>query len=135
MIELINFWLWEYKCKRYIRFAIYDKEYNQVIGTIELFKRISNDGFNGSGIMRLDVRSDFEKTDILYEIMTIITNPAFELFNFSRIATKAANYAIERIEALEKLKYVKTDDRLLAADGKSYGDYWIIKREDKIAQE
>lgn len=67
--------------------------------------------------------------------MTLITNPAFDLFNCSRIATKAANYAIERIEALEKLKYVKIDDRLLAVDGKSYGDYWIIKREDKTAQE
>jgi RimJ/RimL family protein N-acetyltransferase len=129
--ELINFWLWEYECKRYVRFAIVDKGYNEIIGTIELFKRISNDGFNESGIMRVDVRSDYEKREVLYEIMAIITNAAFELFDFSRIATKAANYAIERIEALKQMKYVKTEERLLASDGNSYSDYWIIKREEK----
>lgn len=133
--ELIKFWLWEYECKRYVRFAIEDKKYNEVIGTIELFKRISNDNFNESGVMRLDVRSDLENTEVLYGILEIIRNPAFELFNCSKIATKAASYAIERIEALEKMNYVKTDDMLLVADGRSYGDYWIIKQLNKLYQE
>ncbi|QUL52297.1 GNAT family N-acetyltransferase [Paenibacillus tritici] len=122
IVELIKFWIWEYECKRYVRFSIVDKICNEVIGTIELFKRISNDHFNGSGIMRLDVRSDFENKQALYEIMTIITNPAFELVQCSMIATKAVNYAVERIEALETMNYVKTKDRLLAADGESYSD-------------
>lgn len=130
MMELIIFWIWEYECKRYVRFAIVDKVYDQVIGTIELFKRNSNDSFNETGILRLDVRSDFEVKEVLYEIMTIIIKPAFELFNCSTIATKAANYAIERIMALEKINFAKTEDRLIAFDGKSYGDYWIIKREE-----
>lgn len=127
MLDLINFWLWEYECKRYVRFAIIDKEMNQVIGTIEVFKRISNDEFNESGILRVDVRSDYEKNDILYEIMTLITEAAFKLFNFERIATKAASYAVERIEALVKLNFHKTNDRLVSVNGMSYGDYWIMK--------
>jgi len=130
MTELIKFWLLEYECRRYVRFAIINKVCYEVIGTIELFKRVSNDDFNESGIMRLDVRSDFENMEVLYEIMGIITNPAFELFHCSRIATKAVNYAIERIKALEKMDFLKTEDRLIATDGKSYGDYWILKREN-----
>lgn len=63
---------------------------------------------------------------IKFWIWTIITNPAFELVQCSMIATKAVNYAVERIEALETMNYVKTKDRLLAADGESYGDYWVI---------
>lgn len=133
MTELIKFWLWEYECRRYVRFAIVDKVCNEVIGTIELFKRISNDSFNESGIMRLDVRSDSENEEVLYEIMALISKPAFELFHCSCIATKAANYAIERIKALVKMNFLKTEDRLLATDGKSYGDYWVLKRENYTA--
>ena len=128
MAELIDFWILEYEGKRYVRFSIVDKGLNEVIGTIELFKRISKDSFNEAGIMSVDVRSDFEKKETLYEILMITTNAAFELFDFHQIATKAANYAVERIEALKQMKYVKTNDRLIASDGNSYGDYWIIER-------
>lgn len=128
ILELIKFWIWEYECKRYVRFAIVDKSNMEVIGTIELFKRISKDYFNEAGIMRIDVRNEFEKQNILFDILSLVINPAYELFDCTKIATKAAIYAIERIEALKRMNFKSTEEYLITVDGKSYGDYWIVKQ-------
>lgn len=51
--------------KWFVRWAIIEKSTGKAIGTIELFKRLSDDPFNESGILRLDVGSSYEKTDKL----------------------------------------------------------------------
>ena len=57
--------LYSYKEKWFVRWAIIEKSTGKAIGTIEMFKRLSEDAFNESGIMRLDVGSSYEKTDKL----------------------------------------------------------------------
>lgn len=43
MSEAIKYWLWEYSRKGFVRFTICDKERGEAVGTIEFFKRVSED--------------------------------------------------------------------------------------------
>lgn len=45
-----------------------DKLVSKVIGTIEIYLRVSEDAFHNMGILRVDVRSDYEGEDILFDI-------------------------------------------------------------------
>lgn len=145
MEKCIESWNWEYEQRGFVRFAIIDKaskeeinegsnvesnkagnkESNKVIGTIELFNRKAEDYFNNCGLLRLDLRSDYEQENIIYNILSVITNPAFELFECTMVATKARNYAVERIAALKKAGYVKSEEKIIGQDGTIYGDYWV----------
>lgn len=130
VVNTIKYWLIEYHENRgFVRFSIVDKKAGCVIGTIEMFRRESEDYYNDCGILRIDVRSDCEKAEILYGILALITEPFLEWFGCSMIATKAAIYAIERMEALKKAGYVKSDEPLIGHNPPmAYGDYWMRQR-------
>lgn len=109
MKEAVKFWLDAYNNKGFVRFSIIDKNnknscnevsYNinsthkevdmslskpsytqdEVIGTIELFNRKAEDYFYNCGLLRLDLRSDYENEECIYDILSVIINDAFELF-------------------------------------------------------
>ncbi|EKQ54553.1 MULTISPECIES: hypothetical protein [unclassified Clostridium] len=128
MQNAIKFWLIEYYENRaFVRFSIVDKKDDKVIGTIEMFRRESEDYYNNCGLMRLDVRSDYENTQSLYEIMSLIVVPFYDWFGCSNIITKAALYAIDRIEALKKMNFIKSPEPLVGQNMRYY-DYWIRKK-------
>lgn len=136
MLEAIKYWLLEYKGKGFVRFSIIDKIDNKAVGTIELFNRKSTDYFNDCGILRLDVKSSYEDNKMLSEILSIIIEPSFELFECTMIATKAPIYAIERIKSLKNAGFIKTEERLAGHNDKhTYGDYWIIRKNDYTEHE
>lgn len=60
MQEAIQYWLLEYKQQGFVRFAIIDKKKQQTIGTIELFHRSADDYFTNCGLLRLDLRNDYD---------------------------------------------------------------------------
>ena len=93
-----------------------------------MFKREAKDFYDGYGLLRLDVRSDCEKTEVLYGILSLITEPFYQWFDCSSIATKAPVYAIERIEALKKSGFTKSEEPLIGhIKNIAYYDYWVIK--------
>ncbi len=127
MENTIKYWLIEYhEYKGFVRFSILDKQENQVIGTIEMFKREAKDFFTNCGLLRLDLRRDYENQNCIEQILGLITVPFFTWFNCDKIATKAPIFAVERIEALKKAGYLKSEEILIGHDGKQYYDYWII---------
>lgn len=130
VVNTIKYWLIEYHENRgFVRFSIVDKKAGCVIGTIEMFRRKSKDYYNDCGILRVDVRSDCEKAEVLHEVFALVTEPFFEWFDCSKIATKAAIYAVERIEALKKAGYVKSDEPLIGQNPLlAYGDYWMMQK-------
>ena len=69
MKEAIDFWTMSYKNGWFTRLSIIDKKEQTVIGTVELCLRVSEDEFNNMGILRVDVRSDYEKAEILYQTL------------------------------------------------------------------
>src|SRR5574344_1359742 len=67
IMSAIKFWLQEYHENRgFVRFSIIDKKADRAIGTIEMYHRKSSDFYNDCGLLRIDVRSDYEKTNPIY---------------------------------------------------------------------
>lgn len=125
MKKQIRFWDDEYNKEYYVRWSIIDKKTSSVIGTIELFNRKANDFFNNCGLLRLDLRSDYEKNEQIKKILEIIIDNAFNLFNCNLIATKAISIATERIKALTKCGFNYSEEKLIGHDGTIYNDYYI----------
>ena len=129
MEKAIDFWLSSYERKWFVRWAIIDKETSDAIGSIELFNRVAEDDFNGVGVLRLDVGSHLEKTEVLEGILSLIIEPAYELFECDTIITKAPIYAVERINALQKCGFVKSEKLLVGTnDHYAYNGYWSVKK-------
>lgn len=124
----IDFWLLEYSKKYYVRWAIVDKATNAAIGTIELFNRKAKDYFTDCGLLRLDLRSDYEQRDEIESILRLIMSFAFGDFQCHKVATKAVSQAVERIAALESLGFQATDEYLIGHDGTKYDSYFVIAK-------
>lgn len=126
MREAIRYWLMEYENRGFVRFAIVEKGSDTAIGTIELFNRVAEDFFHDCGILRLDVGRKYECEEVLCELLSVIIEPAYELFECTMIATKAPIYAVDRIATLKKMGFEKSDEKAVGHDGTVYGDYWCI---------
>ena len=73
MEEAIAFWHMSYENGWFVRLSVVDKMAAGVIGTVELCLRVSEDAFNHMGILRVDVRSDYEQEEALYDIFALVT--------------------------------------------------------------
>ena len=128
MREAIRYWLWEYERRGFVRWCIFSYKEEEVIGTVELFHRDSEDYFTDCGLLRLDLRSDYEKADVIKEILQQIGTPAFDMFSCRMLATKAVPAAKERIRALMELGYEKSDYVLIGHNGSQYKFYWVLNK-------
>lgn len=72
------------------------------------------------GLLRLDIRSDYERAGEITKILGMIIEPAYTLFHCDKIAAKAIAAAAERIRALEQLGFKYTDEKLIGHDGTKY---------------
>ena len=121
----IEFWCYSYMHRYFVRWAVVDKTSGEAIGTIELFKREADDWFTDCSILSLDLRSDYEHEGVIWEILELIVPKAYALFDCSMIATKAVPAAKERICALARLGFTRSDEKLIGHDGAKYGDYFV----------
>lgn len=129
MLSAIDFWLRSYETKWFVRWSIVDKTISKAIGTIEMFHRKADDDFNDVGVLRIDLRSDYEKTNILQELFSLFIPTAYELFDCSEIITKIPIYAIERADAAQKYGFSKSDCYLIGTnDHYAYNGYWTINK-------
>lgn len=129
MQSAIEYWLWEYRRKGFVRWTIYDKNSQRAIGTIELFHRRSEDYFNRCGLLRLDLQSDYEQADPIGEILSLILMPAFKLFECQMIATKVPVFALERKVAVEGMGFTASEEKLIGGhDLKIYTDYYVLNK-------
>ena len=128
MEQAIDYWLWEYGRAGFVRWSVVSKAAGEAVGTIELFRRTADDFFTDCGLLRLDLRSDFEKAAEIGRILDLITGSAFSLFECSMIATKAIPAASERIAALESRGFVLSDEKLNGHGGTFYGDYFVLQK-------
>ncbi|SFR78255.1 GNAT family N-acetyltransferase [Anaeromicropila populeti] len=128
MEKAIEYWHFEYDRKGFVRWSIVDQTNNSVIGTIELFHRKANDYFTECGLLRLDLRSDYEKETEIESILSLIIKQAYDIFNCDKVATKAKSNALERVDALEKMGFRSTTEKLKGHDGTEYDSYYVIKK-------
>ena len=125
METAIDYWLFEYNRKGFVRWTILSRETNEAIGTIEVFHRNSSDFFTNCGLLRLDIRSDYETSSEIIKILKLIIEPAYTLFHCDKIATKAIPSATERIIALKNLGFERSEEKLIGHDGTKYGSYFV----------
>ena len=124
MFETMSFWTMAYQNGWFARLSIVDKALSTVIGTVELCIRSSEDDFNNMGILRLDVRSDYEKENKLYDVFSLITPKVEKMLGCKGIITKAPIYAVERIKAIQKAGFTKSKHLLIGKTGYAYDGYW-----------
>ena len=127
MKDAIGFWHMSYENGWFVRMSIVDKLVKSVIGTVELCVRVSEDEFNDMGILRVDVRSDYEQEELLYDIFRLVTPKLEEMLGCKGVLTKAPIYAVERIKAIRKVGFTKSEHLLIGKTGYAYDGYWIIK--------
>ena len=124
MAEAIGFWKTAYENRWFVRLSVVDKSVSGVIGTVELCLRVSEDRFNQMGILRVDVRSDYETEDALYDIFSFLTPRLEGMLGCQGVLTKAPVYAVERINAVQKAGFRKSEHLLIGNDGHAYDGYW-----------
>ena len=117
MKQAIEFWLFSLENRYFVRWTIIDKFVGEAIGTVELC------GEKKRGILRLDLRSDYEKRKIISELLGL----CHELLDdFGIVVTKAVPQAAERIAALNKFGFEPYSEKIIGHDGTEYGDYYVL---------
>ena len=127
MLQGIRMWLWSYHHGWFVRWSIVDKAARCTVGTIELFRRDEE-----GGVLRLDLRSDYENAADILEILSMILPPSFDWFGCGQFLTKAKPIAGERLKALRKLGFQPSEKPLIGHDGTVYGDYYSIQERDAL---
>lgn len=125
----IKFYLFSYDVKAFVRWTIVYKATGEAIGTIENFHRESEDSSNHTGLLRMDIRSDYEKEEILYKLIKLILQNAYEDFECETIMTKAPLIAGERREALKRAGFTELGVTLKGHKGEEFGDYFVRRRD------
>ena len=109
MEQALKYWIWEYNRQGFVRWTIVSKTVNEATGTIELFNRKADDYFTNCGLLRLDLRSDYEREGNIFEILSLIIPSVFKLFKCEKIATKIPPCASERKLAIVRLGFVASE--------------------------
>lgn len=125
MKEAVEFWQFSYQHRYFVRWAIVGKSSGEVIGTIELFHRKAEDYFDNCGLLRLDLRSDYETKESIESILRIIVPETKALFACNKIATKAVPSAGQRICALESMEFHLSNELLCGEAGATYDSYYV----------
>lgn len=149
MEEALLFWEQSYQGGWFVRFSVIEKSAGKAVGTVELFRRGSDnadgnggeggkdgsgDFYSGCGILRLDLRSDYEKEEVVLKILSLIIPPAYELFGCKTIATKAVKEAEQRIKALKQYGFRESPHKLKGEDGTEYSDYYYAEKAVKYGK-
>ena len=125
MLGTIDFWLTEYGQRYYVRWSIIDRAAGSAVGTIELFNRTAEDFFNNMGLLRLDLRSDYETGEDIRKIMELLLPRVEEMFGCGTVATKIPPCAGIRRETLCGMGFVSVPHEVVGHNGRRYGDYYI----------
>lgn len=120
MKQAIEFWNFSYGKRYFVRWTIIDNSSKTIIGTIEMFHRITEDEFNHFGVLRIDLQSKYEKKEYIDDILEIANEQFYTDFDVENILTKAIPSAFERISALQNQGYVPLNRKLMI-----YDDYFV----------
>jgi hypothetical protein len=104
-----------------VRFSIIDRITGHAIGTIEFFTKKATDGKTEIGLLRIDLRSDFETAEVLDELLQTVEANFPKYFAYEAIVTKAIETAETRIQVLQKHGFERLPNKTLV----SYDDYYV----------
>jgi ribosomal-protein-alanine N-acetyltransferase len=120
MKQAIDFWKFSFENKYFVRWTVIFNDASEKVGTIEMFHRVAEDEFNHYGILRIDLRSDYETQAVIKDILEIVNENFYKAFDVQAILTKAIPDATERINALVEKGYKPLNRKLVI-----YDDYFV----------
>ncbi len=128
MRRAMDFWRTSWEQGWFVRWAIALR--GEVIGTVELCRRgeSPDDPYSGMGILRVDVGSAWEKSDVLAAVMDALLPDAYALFDCHALMTKAAPYAVARVAALTECGFVRSDKPVMGHHGERFEYYWVREK-------
>lgn len=126
MEKAVEFWTYSYDNGWFVRWSIVDKKTEEAVGTLEAFYRGAEDFYDGYCLFRIDFRSDYEKSEVIEELLKLIEPDMYLYFSCDKCMTKAIPQATERCTALKKCGFEKSEIPLIGGnDRKEYYDYWV----------
>lgn len=120
--ECVEYWLSRYEAQDFVRWSIQDKDRQVLIGTIEVCPSLKYavDG-KRIGILRIDLKSGYEKWEVLKELMDVLVDNIYEDFNVASIIIKIQKDAEERQKLIKRYQFVAAKDECNI----SLNDYYI----------
>lgn len=128
MEKAIAFWLMSYRERWFVRWSIVDKACNKAVGTVECFQREAHDNFDHEGVLRLDLQSSYETEQVIEELVEVLMEHVYDLFDCDKVMTKVVPEAQQRLAAVCKLGFQPAGADLIGHDGTAYGDYYEMRR-------
>ena len=128
MQSAVDFWCQAHREGWFVRWVILDKHGRRPDTTTNSVDSEARSTGN-TAILRLDLRSDYERADSIYEILSLIVPQTYEMFGSRMAATKVPPFAAERKAAVEKLGFTLSEEVLTGSDdGKEYKDYYVLSK-------
>ena len=107
MNACIGFWLDSYKNRYFLRFSIVCKNISKAVGTIEIFGGEHGGESAEFGVLRIDIRHEYENEEALTELISASDSFFYDVY-VEMFITKAIPEAVHRINALLKNGYTPT---------------------------
>ena len=85
MKKAIEFWGYAYEKGYFVRWSVILEDTNEIVGTIEMFHRNAEDEFNHYGVLRIDLKSDCEKMEVVSSILEIASENFYSVFDVKSI--------------------------------------------------
>ena len=130
MEDCIRMWLWSYEHGHFVRWTIL--RLDVPVGTVEMFRRSAGSDGQGEGVLRIDLLSKFEQSDVIDEILRTILPEMHELFHCAHILTKALPLMSKRRLALVLHGFFPNKAPLIGENGVEYGHYWGCRYAPRI---
>lgn len=105
MRQAVDFWEDSYQSKQFVRMTVIYNQTKEKIGTIEMFNRGNTRHYGKHGLLRIDLRSQYERKNVIEEILDLANLYFYEVFGVDYIITKAIKSAGERILSLQSKGY------------------------------
>lgn len=123
--ECVEFWLSRYEEQDFVRWSIQDKKTQELVGTIEVCPSLKYavDG-KRMGILRIDLRSDYERQEVLKELLDALTEHVYEDFQVASLIMKIQKDAGERQKLIREYQFVDAKEECNI----SLEDYYIRYR-------
>ena len=120
--ECVEYWLSRYEARDFVRWSIRDKETESLIGTLEVCPSLKYavDG-RKMGILRIDLKSEYERWLVLKELMDVLIWHIYEDFEVASIIMKIQKDAGERQKLIKEYQFVDAKEECNI----SLEDYYI----------
>ena len=118
----VEYWLSRYEARDFVRWSVLDKETGLLIGTLEVCPSLKYavDG-RKMGILRIDLKSEYERWLVLKELMDVLIWHIYEDFEVASIIMKIQKDAGERQKLIKEYQFVDAKEECNI----SLEDYYI----------